>query len=151
MKYIFLSLACLLSITCHAGWRSSSEVLLDLSSEDSVIREFANGEFGLVEPSHPDDKRTWLYGTNEISEHVRIRESSFIQQNLKYYQVFFVFSHGRRPGYHHWIVFLDENHEFLSEFQYPDCREYQWIKLGEPVFKAIKYFVIEERFGPLLT
>lgn len=152
MKYLFLALVCLVSMSCHAEWRPISEVLEDLSSEDSIIREFANGEFGLEEPYHPDDKRTWLYGTNEISEHVRIRDSSFIQHNLKYYQVFFVFTQGGRPlGYHHWVVFLDENHEFLSEFQYPDCREYQWIKLEESVFKTIKYFIIEKRFGPLIN
>jgi hypothetical protein len=53
MKYLFLTFACLLSLSCHAEWRPVSEVLEDLSSDDSVIREFANGEFGLEEPYNP--------------------------------------------------------------------------------------------------
>jgi len=135
-------------MSCHAEWRPISEVLEDLSSEDSVIREFANGEFGY---SYPNNEHICLYGSNDISEHVRVYESSFIQQNLKFYKVACTFSYFPRPGYHHWVVFLDENREFLSEFQFPDCMQYQWIKLTEPVFKSIKYFVIEERFGRLLS
>lgn len=44
-----------------------SEVLEVLSSGDSVIRQFVNGEFGY---SYFDN--FCLYSSNDISEHVRI-------------------------------------------------------------------------------
>lgn len=138
-----------ISTMCHADWRPFSEVLEDLSSEDVAIRELADGEFGYVEP--PSENAYFsLRASNSKSEHVRVYQSQFIVDGLSYYKVPCTFSYFPRPGYHHWIVFLDENKEFVSEFQFPDCREYQWIKLPKSLFQSIKYFSVEERFGPLL-
>lgn len=137
------------SSVCYADWRPFAEVLEDLSSENLAIREIAEGEFGYVE-SITEKTYFSLHGSNSKSEHVRIYQSQFIVDGLSYYRVPCIFSYFPRPGHHHWIVFLDENKEFVSEFQFPDCRQHQWIKLSADRFQSIKYFVVEERFGPLL-
>lgn len=136
-----LGLACLLNFTCHAEWRPSFEVAADLDSDDPIIREAANGEFGVSTFQISERNYTSLTARNDKLDRVIISTTWGY-----WYQVTRKYSYFPHAGYHHWIVFLDENREFLTEFQWPDCRELQWVNFTEPVFKAIKYFYVEERF-----
>lgn len=137
---MFVVLTCLSGLNCYAEWRPYSEIVEDLASDDPIIHEAANAEFGLVDGRYG----VLIAAENDNSEYVSI------EKIVDHYKVSCAFSYFPGRDNHHWIVFLDENHKFLTEFQFPDCREYQIVKLG-PVFKAIKYFLVEERFGPMIN
>ncbi len=69
---MFMVLKCL---NCYAEWRPYSEIVEDLASDNPIIHEAANAEFGLVDGYHG----VLIAAENDNSEFVSIEKMILLQ------------------------------------------------------------------------
>lgn len=116
--------------------RPHSEIAANQASDDSTIRDAADGEFGI---SYKSIERVLITARNSKSEFAGIELIG------SHYKISCAFSIQSARHEHNWVIFLDENREFLIDFQYPDCLEYHLVSMPETVWSSIKYFKFELR------